>query len=96
MQKGRYIAANNVSKIPERKLRIMMDIIEARHAEIEQLWLKKIRRDFVLLLNLQSNRLSWGNMVLVEKGRIGADPDYAFNIWTGNIIYDNNYRNIAR
>lgn len=42
MQKGRYIAANNVSKIPERKLRIMMDIIEARHAEIEQLWLNRI------------------------------------------------------
>lgn len=40
-QKGRCIAANNASKIPERKLRIMMDIIEARHAEIEQLWLKK-------------------------------------------------------
>ena len=80
MQKGRYIVANNVSKIPERKLRIMMDIIEARHAEIEQLWLKKIRRDFVLLLNLQSNRLSWGNMVLVEKGRIGADRIEIFDL----------------
>ncbi len=40
-QKGRCIAANNVSKIPEHKLRIMMDIIEARHAEIETIVVEK-------------------------------------------------------
>lgn len=40
-QKGRCIVANNASKIPERKLRIMMDVIEARHKEIEELWVSK-------------------------------------------------------
>lgn len=40
-QKGRCIVANNASKIPERKLRIIMDVIEARHDEIESLWVKK-------------------------------------------------------
>lgn len=40
-KKGKCIAANNVSKIPERKLGIMMDVIEARHEEIENLWKKK-------------------------------------------------------
>lgn len=40
-QKGRCIVANNASQIPEHKLRIMMDVIEARHDEIENLWIKK-------------------------------------------------------
>ena len=38
---GRALLANNASKIPARQLRIMMDVIEARHQEIEKLWLKK-------------------------------------------------------
>ena len=38
---GRTLLANNGSKIPVRQLRIMMDVIEARHQEIEKLWLKK-------------------------------------------------------
>lgn len=40
-RKGKCLLANNASKISERKLRIMMDIIEARHDEIETLWMKK-------------------------------------------------------
>ena len=38
---GKTLLANNGSKIPRRQLRIMMDVIEARHQEIEELWLKK-------------------------------------------------------
>lgn len=38
---GRTILANNNAKIPNRQLRIMMDVIEARHTEIEKLWVKK-------------------------------------------------------
>lgn len=45
-QSGRCLLANNASKIPERKLRIMMDVIEARHSEIEELWLKVARTVF--------------------------------------------------
>ena len=40
-RKGRTLLAHNGSKIPDRQLRIMMDVIEARHLEIEQLWVKK-------------------------------------------------------
>lgn len=40
-KKGRALLASNVSKIPDRQLRIMMDVIEARHQEIEDLWMKK-------------------------------------------------------
>ena len=36
------------------------------------------------------------NFHYVIEVQLWADSDYAFNIWTGNIIYDNNYRNIAR
>ena len=39
------------------------------------------------MLNLQSNRLSWGNMVLVEKGRIGADRIEIFNLSTLEVSY---------
>jgi len=40
-KRGRVILANNASKIPATKLRIIMDVIEARHEEIEDLWKKK-------------------------------------------------------
>ena len=40
-RKGRALLAGNTSKIPDRQLRIMMDVIEARHHEIEELWKKK-------------------------------------------------------
>lgn len=40
-QKGRTIVAHNSSRIPAPKLRIILDVIEARHEEIEKLWLKK-------------------------------------------------------
>ena len=36
-----YAKRKNASKIPERKLRIIMDVIEARHKEIEELWVSK-------------------------------------------------------
>ena len=35
---GNCLLANNSSRIPERKLRYIKDIIEARHQEIEQKW----------------------------------------------------------
>ena len=38
---GGTLLANNASKIPDRKLRIIMSIIEARHKEIEKLWFNK-------------------------------------------------------
>lgn len=38
---GRALLAMKETKIPKRQLRIMMDVIEARHKEIEKLWLKK-------------------------------------------------------
>ncbi|MGN0361231.1 MAG: DUF4160 domain-containing protein [Bilifractor sp.] len=38
---GGTLLANNTSKIPERKLQIIMDVIEARHADVEALWVKK-------------------------------------------------------
>lgn len=41
---GRTLLANNASKIPDRQLRIMMDVIEARHHEIEKLWLNKFNQ----------------------------------------------------
>jgi len=40
-QKGRALLADRTSKIPASKLRIIMEVIEARHEEIEALWLKK-------------------------------------------------------
>ncbi len=40
-RKGGTLLANNASKIPDRKLRIIMNIIEARHKEIEELWFNK-------------------------------------------------------
>lgn len=38
---GRTVLANNAGMIPVRQLRIIMDVIEARHQEIEDLWIKK-------------------------------------------------------
>ena len=38
---GGTLLANNDSRIPARRLRIIMEIIEARHEEIERLWFKK-------------------------------------------------------
>ena len=38
---GGTLLANNDSRIPARRLRIIMEIIEARHEEIEQLWFRK-------------------------------------------------------
>lgn len=35
---GRCLLCHNRSQIPVRKLRLIMDVIEARHAEIEQKW----------------------------------------------------------
>ncbi len=40
-RKGGTLLANNASKIPEKKLRIIMNVIETRHKEIEDLWFKK-------------------------------------------------------
>jgi hypothetical protein len=41
---GRCIVSNNASRIPERQLRIIMDVIEVRHKEIEKLWINKFGR----------------------------------------------------
>lgn len=38
-QNGRCLLCNNNSKIPSRKLRDIMDIIEARHKDIETKWI---------------------------------------------------------
>ena len=38
---GKALLCNNNARIPEKKLRIIMSIIEARHEEIERLWAKK-------------------------------------------------------
>lgn len=38
-QSGRCLLCNNSSRIPSRKLRDIMDIIEARHKDIESKWL---------------------------------------------------------
>lgn len=38
-QAGRCLLCNNNSRIPQRKLRYIMDIIEARHQEIENKWI---------------------------------------------------------
>ncbi len=38
---GGTLLANNDSRISDKKLRIIMKIIEVRHKEIEQLWLEK-------------------------------------------------------
>lgn len=40
-EKGRTIVANNNARIPQAKLSVIMDIIEARHDDIEKMWLKK-------------------------------------------------------
>lgn len=40
-RKGGALLANNASKIPEQKLRIIMAVIEARHKDIEELWFRK-------------------------------------------------------
>lgn len=38
---GRAILANNASRIPDAKLRTIMDVVEARHMEIEKRWQEK-------------------------------------------------------
>jgi len=38
---GGTVLCNNNSQVPARQLRIIMDVIETRHAEIEDQWLKK-------------------------------------------------------
>ena len=38
---GKTLLCNNSSEIPANKLRIIMEVIEARHKDIEELWLKK-------------------------------------------------------
>lgn len=38
---GKALLCNNNSGIPERKLRIIMNIIEARYSEIENRWIEK-------------------------------------------------------
>jgi len=38
---GGAVLCNNYSQIPARQLRIIMDIIETRHMEIEELWMRK-------------------------------------------------------
>lgn len=40
-RKGNCLVENNVARIPDRKLQIIIDVIEARHGEIEALRLKK-------------------------------------------------------
>lgn len=37
-QAGRCLLCHNNSRIPKRKLRDIMDIIEARHSDIERKW----------------------------------------------------------
>ncbi|MDO4647718.1 MAG: DUF4160 domain-containing protein [Eubacteriales bacterium] len=37
---GRCLLCHNNSQIPKRKLRDIMDIIEARHTDIESKWIK--------------------------------------------------------
>lgn len=37
-ENGRCLLCHNHSNIPPRKLRTIMDVIEARHEEIEQKW----------------------------------------------------------
>lgn len=40
---GRCLLCNNSSHIPPRKLRYIMEVIEARHETIEQKWLSYFR-----------------------------------------------------
>ncbi len=40
-QTGKCLVSSNSSRIPERQLRIIMDVVEARHKEIEDLWIEK-------------------------------------------------------
>lgn len=35
---GKCLLSNNNSQIPARKLRVIMDVIEARHSDIENRW----------------------------------------------------------
>ena len=42
-ENGRCLLCHNRSGIPARKLRTIMDIIEARHEEIEQKWIQYFR-----------------------------------------------------
>ena len=39
-QKGRCLLCHNNSHIPNHKLKNIMDIIEARHTEVEKKWVK--------------------------------------------------------
>ena len=38
---GKCLLSNNNSKIPKQKLYIIMDVIEARHIQIEEMWIEK-------------------------------------------------------
>ena len=67
MQKGRYIAANNVSKIPERKLRIMMDIIEARHAEKRTIVVEKNSERFRIIVKFAKQQAKLGQYGVSRK-----------------------------
>ncbi|MCD7862223.1 MAG: DUF4160 domain-containing protein [Lachnospiraceae bacterium] len=41
---GKCLLGNNNSQIPARKLRVIMDVIEARHSDIENKWYSYFRQ----------------------------------------------------
>lgn len=52
---GRCLLCNNVSRIPNRKLRYIMEIIEARNQEITSKWLSYFGKITQLLLKPECN-----------------------------------------